>query len=112
VGAHRYVSAVSAEIAGGTLPEKRLPLRALRHSVPIRRVKSAGRSHGRRCGAQKGQPGERRDAREDRAGEAVSVQAPERAQQRHAPKMAQPLRSRGAAGAASAASPAAQRGRT
>jgi hypothetical protein len=32
VGAHRYVSAVSAEIVGGTLPEKRLmPKRLITH---------------------------------------------------------------------------------
>ncbi len=34
-GAHRYESAVSAEIVGGALPEKRFSLRALRHSVPV-----------------------------------------------------------------------------
>jgi hypothetical protein len=34
-GTHRTVSAVSAEIVGGALPEKRLSLRRLRHSVPF-----------------------------------------------------------------------------
>ncbi len=33
--AHRYVTAVSAEIAGGTLPEKRFSPRDLCHSVPV-----------------------------------------------------------------------------
>ncbi len=33
MGAHRYVSALSAEIAGGTLPEKRFPPRILRRNV-------------------------------------------------------------------------------
>jgi hypothetical protein len=35
VRAHRYVTAVSAEIAGGTLPEKRFSPRDLCHSVPV-----------------------------------------------------------------------------
>jgi hypothetical protein len=35
VGAHMFVSAVSAEIVGGTLPEKRFSLRYLRRSVPV-----------------------------------------------------------------------------
>ncbi len=39
------MSAVSAEIVDGTLPEKRLPLRALRRNVLIRTPESAGRSH-------------------------------------------------------------------
>ncbi len=39
MGAHRYVSAVSAEIAGGTLPEKRFSTRDLRHSVPVRHAR-------------------------------------------------------------------------
>ncbi len=38
-GAHRYVSAVSAEIAGGTLPEKRFSPRSLRHSVPVQHAR-------------------------------------------------------------------------
>jgi hypothetical protein len=33
VRAHKRVSAVSAEIVGGTLPEKRFSLRALRHNI-------------------------------------------------------------------------------
>ncbi len=37
-GTHRYVSAVSAEIVGGTLPEKRFSLRRLRRSVPVQRA--------------------------------------------------------------------------
>jgi hypothetical protein len=80
VGAHRYVSALSAEIAGGTLPEKRFSQRILRRNVLIRRAESAGRPHGRRRGVHGGQPGERRDARRDRAGEAVLGQEPDRAQ--------------------------------
>ncbi len=38
-GAHRTVSAVSAENVGGTLPEKRFSPRALRHSVPVRHAR-------------------------------------------------------------------------
>jgi hypothetical protein len=34
-GTHMSVSAVSAEIVGGTLPEKRLSPRSLRRSVPV-----------------------------------------------------------------------------
>jgi ABC-type nickel/cobalt efflux system permease component RcnA len=45
VGAYRYVSAVSAEILDGMLPEKRLPPRALCRNVLIRTPESAGRSH-------------------------------------------------------------------
>ncbi len=38
-GAHSPVSAVSAEIVGGTLPEKRFSVRLLRHSVPVRHAR-------------------------------------------------------------------------
>jgi hypothetical protein len=38
-GAHRYVSAVSAEIVGGTLPEKRFSKRDLCHSVPVQHAR-------------------------------------------------------------------------
>ncbi len=48
MGAYRYVSAVSAEIVDGTLPEKRLPPRPLRHNELIRTPESARRSHGGR----------------------------------------------------------------
>jgi hypothetical protein len=34
-----YVSAVSAEIAGGTLPEKRFSLRILRRNVPVQHAR-------------------------------------------------------------------------
>ena len=34
-----YVSAVSAEIVGGTLPEKRFSLRDLRNSVPVQHAR-------------------------------------------------------------------------
>ncbi len=37
--AHRYVSALSAESVGGTLPEKRFSLRDLRHSVPVQHAR-------------------------------------------------------------------------
>ena len=40
------MSAVSAEIVGGTLPEKRFSPSHLRHNVPIRKPESAGRPHG------------------------------------------------------------------
>jgi hypothetical protein len=39
VRAHRRVSAVSAESVGGTLPEKRLSPRFLRHSVPVQHAR-------------------------------------------------------------------------
>ena len=74
------VSAVIAEIVDGRLPEKRLPPRALCRNVLIRTPESAGRPHGRRRGVQELQLGERRDAREDRAGEVVVGQAPDHAQ--------------------------------
>jgi hypothetical protein len=45
VGAHRYESALSAEIVDGTLPERRLSLRILGHNVLIRTPDSAGRLH-------------------------------------------------------------------
>jgi hypothetical protein len=38
-GTHRRVSAVSAEIVGGTLPEKRFSKRSLCHSVPVRHAR-------------------------------------------------------------------------
>jgi hypothetical protein len=41
VGAHRYVSAVSAEIAGGTLPEKRFSARFLRRNVSVQHARVA-----------------------------------------------------------------------
>ena len=77
MGAHKFVSAVSAEIVDGTLPEKRFSPRDLRHDVLIRMPESAGRPYGRRRGVQVGQPGERRDARQDRASEAVFAQVPD-----------------------------------
>jgi hypothetical protein len=40
------VSAVSAEIVDGTLPEKRFSARFLRHNVPVRTPDSAERPHG------------------------------------------------------------------
>jgi hypothetical protein len=39
VGAHRFVSALSAEIAGGTVPEKRFSPRYLCRSVPIQHAR-------------------------------------------------------------------------
>jgi hypothetical protein len=75
-----YLSAVSAEIVGGALPEKRFSLRPLRRSVLVRTCKSATSLHGGGGGGVQGdQPGERRDAREDRAREAVLGQGPDRA---------------------------------
>jgi hypothetical protein len=41
-GAHRYVSAVSAEIVDGTLPRKRFSRRSLRRSVPVRHARVRG----------------------------------------------------------------------
>ncbi len=46
MGAHKSLSAVNAEIVGGTLPEKRFSSRYLRHNVPVRTPESAGRPHG------------------------------------------------------------------
>jgi hypothetical protein len=77
-----YVRTVSAEIADGTLPEKRLSPRDLWHNVPfnvpfphpIRRGNAR-----RRRAVQVDKPGERRDAWEYRAGEAVLGQMPEHA---------------------------------
>ena len=40
------VSAVSAEIVGGTLPEKRFSKRFLRPNVPVRTPESAGSPQG------------------------------------------------------------------
>jgi hypothetical protein len=54
VGAHKYESAVSAEIVGGTLPEKRFSLRALRHNVPVQHA---------RVGHKTARPAARRTAR-------------------------------------------------
>ena len=45
VGAYRAVSAVSAEIVDGALPEKRLSPRLLRHNVPVCTPNSAGAPH-------------------------------------------------------------------
>jgi hypothetical protein len=79
IEAYSPVSAVSAEIVGGALPEKRLPRRRLRQRAhPQARV---GRKTARRRRRVQGdQPGERRDARQDRAGEAVHGQVPDHAQ--------------------------------
>jgi hypothetical protein len=52
-GTHRYVSAVSAEIIGGTLPEKRFPPRSLRRSVPVQHAqvgRETARAAARRTG--------------------------------------------------------------
>jgi hypothetical protein len=55
VGAHRYVSAVSAEIVGGTLPEKRFSRRFLRHSVPVQHAR-VGRETARAAARRTGRP--------------------------------------------------------
>ncbi len=54
-GAHRRVSAVSAEIVGGTLPEKRFSLRYLRHSVPVQHAR-VGRETARAAARRTGKP--------------------------------------------------------
>ncbi len=46
MGAYMCVSAVSAEIVVGTVPEKRLPFRALRRNVLVQTPESVGRPHG------------------------------------------------------------------
>ncbi len=79
MGTYSHVSAVSAEIVDGMVPEKRLSkmfLRARSHARVGWELRETAR---RRRGVQVRQPGERRDAREDRAGEAALGQAPERA---------------------------------
>ncbi len=45
-GAHRHVSALSAEIVGGTLPEKRLSKRTLRRSVPAQHARIGRKAAG------------------------------------------------------------------
>ncbi len=46
LAAYRYVSAVSAEIVVGTVPEKRLSFRVLRRNVLVQTPESVGRPHG------------------------------------------------------------------
>jgi hypothetical protein len=55
VGAHRYVSALSAEIVGGTLPEKRFSKRFLRGNVPVQHAR-AGRKTTRAAARRTGRP--------------------------------------------------------
>jgi hypothetical protein len=52
-----YVSAVSAEIVGGTLPEKRFVARFLRHSVPVQHAR-VGRETARAAARRTGRPAE------------------------------------------------------
>jgi hypothetical protein len=54
-GAHRDVSAVSAEIAGGTLPEKRFFWRTLCHNVPVQHAR-VGRKTARAAARRTVQP--------------------------------------------------------
>ncbi len=54
-GTHMAVSAVSAEIAGGTLPEKRFSLRDLRRSVPVQHAR-VGRETARAAAGRTGRP--------------------------------------------------------
>jgi hypothetical protein len=49
------VSAVSAEIVGGTLPEKRLLKRDLRHCVPVQHAR-VGRETARAVALRTGRP--------------------------------------------------------
>jgi hypothetical protein len=117
VGAHRYVSALSAEIVGGTLPEKRFSRRYL-----PQRARSA---RANRPGDRTGGGGVYRVASRESAVMLAGIgpvkpflfkpliaQKWRRAVSRPTPAHAQLLRSRCDAGAASAASPAARRGRT
>jgi hypothetical protein len=55
VGAHRYVSALSAESVGGTLPEKRFSMRDLRRSVPVQHAR-VGRETARAAVGRTGRP--------------------------------------------------------
>jgi hypothetical protein len=55
VKAYKCVSAVSAEIVGGTLPEKRFSPRILRRSVPVQPVR-VGRETTRAAARRTGRP--------------------------------------------------------
>ncbi len=55
VKAYRSVSAVSAEIVDGTLPEKRFSSRALRRSVPVQHARG-GRETARAAAGRTGGP--------------------------------------------------------
>ncbi len=54
-GAHMAVSAVSAEIVGGTLPEKRFSPRSLRQNVPVQHTR-VGRETTRAAVRRTGRP--------------------------------------------------------
>ncbi len=54
-GTHRLVSAVSAEIVDGTLPEKRFSSRDLRRSVPVQHARG-GRETARAAARRTGWP--------------------------------------------------------
>ncbi len=54
-GTHRYVSAVSAEIVVGALPEKRFSWRYLCHSVPVQHTR-VGRKTTRAAARRTGRP--------------------------------------------------------
>ncbi len=54
-GAHRNASAVSAEIAGGTLPEKRFSSKTLCHAVPVQHAR-VGRETARATPRRTGKP--------------------------------------------------------
>ena len=54
-GTHRSVSAVSAEIVGGTLPQKRFSWRPLRHNVPVQHAR-VGRETARAAARRTGRP--------------------------------------------------------
>ncbi len=116
-GAHRRVSAVSAEIVGGTLPEKRFSRRDLCRSVPVQHTR-VGREDRTGGGAAYNSTSRVSAVMLARIGPvkpflykdliAHSEACGRTGQTAHA----QPLRSQSDACAASAASPAARRGRT
>ncbi len=54
-GTHSCLSAVSAEIVGGMLPEKRFSKRFLRHSVPVQHAR-VGRETARAAAGRTGKP--------------------------------------------------------
>jgi hypothetical protein len=54
-GTHSSVSAISAEIAGGTLPEKRFSRRFLRRSVPVQHAR-VGQETARAAARRTGRP--------------------------------------------------------
>ncbi len=111
------MSAVSAEIFGGMLPEKRFSLRTLRRNVPVQHAR-VGRETARAAGGAHRSTSPVSAVTLARIGPLklfflkYLITHTEACGHTERPTHAQALRSRCDAGAASAASPAARRGRT